>query len=285
MTGYSFISRQEEDVIITLEMKGYNSRFLDISVNLSGILSALEPRIREYIAGRFNRGKIETNIRIKEQNAPVSIMLNRAMAQSYYRAIQALADELDLDKKPSLKQILSMEGVLDIEKNRDDERYWKLLEPVLAHASNAFDAERIREGNNTKVDIFKYINSIEKSVQDISALVPIIESTLQENLRSRFYELLGEQIDENRLLAETALLVIKYSIGEELSRLSSHLAAFIAEASSNPSPGKKLDFLCQEINREINTIGSKTPNIDVSRSVVAMKDALENIREQLRNVE
>jgi uncharacterized protein (TIGR00255 family) len=96
---------------------------------------------------------------------------------------------------------------------------------------------------------------------------------------------LGDGVDENRILTETAALLVKYSIAEEISRLSSHLAEFRAEAKRNGSPGKKLDFLCQEINREINTIGSKTSNLEVSRAVVAMKDALENIREQLRNVE
>ena len=96
---------------------------------------------------------------------------------------------------------------------------------------------------------------------------------------------LGKTIDENRILAETAVLLMKYTINEELSRLSSHLDEFRAEVGRNPSPGKKLDFLCQEINREINTIGSKTPILEVSHAVVEMKEALENIREQLRNVE
>jgi uncharacterized protein (TIGR00255 family) len=112
-----------------------------------------------------------------------------------------------------------------------------------------------------------------------------MEKEFQENLRGRFKELLGDGIDENRILQETAVLLVKNTIAEEISRLEAHLAEFRAEAERNPSPGKKLDFLCQEINREINTIGSKTPNLEVSRAVVDMKDALENIREQLSNVE
>jgi uncharacterized protein (TIGR00255 family) len=122
---------------------------------------------------------------------------------------------------------------------------------------------------------------------------PVLENSIRENIRTRFAELLedagsaglGHSIDENRILAETAVLLMKYTINEELSRLSSHLAEFRAEAERNSSPGKKLDFLCQEINRDINTIGSKTPILEVSHAVVEMKDALENIREQLRNVE
>jgi uncharacterized protein (TIGR00255 family) len=112
-----------------------------------------------------------------------------------------------------------------------------------------------------------------------------MEAAFRENLRKRFAEVLGDAIDENRVLTETAALLVKYTISEEISRLGSHLAEFKAENERNPRAGKKLDFLCQEINREINTIGSKTPNLEVSRAVVNMKDALEDIREQLRNVE
>jgi uncharacterized protein (TIGR00255 family) len=134
-------------------------------------------------------------------------------------------------------------------------------------------------------DILAQIAVLEESAQSISAYVPEIEKTIKENLRTRFAELLGDKIDESRILAETAVLLMKYTISEELSRLSSHLKEFRLETERNPSPGKKLDFLSQEINREVNTISSKTPMLEVSRIVVEMKNALENIREQLRNVE
>ena len=119
----------------------------------------------------------------------------------------------------------------------------------------------------------------------ITSFIPIIENTLKENIKTRFEELLGNKIDENRILAETASLLIKYTISEEVSRLISHLNEFVKETQINSRPGKKLDFLCQEINREINTIGSKSAIIEVSAEVVIMKEALENIREQLRNIE
>jgi uncharacterized protein (TIGR00255 family) len=134
-------------------------------------------------------------------------------------------------------------------------------------------------------DILTHIAVLDESAKSISSFVPEIEKAIKENLRTRFAELLGEKIDENRILAETAVLLIKYTISEELSRLTSHLKEFRLETERNPSPGKKLDFLSQEINREINTISSKTPMLEVSRIVVEMKNSLENIREQLRNVE
>jgi uncharacterized protein (TIGR00255 family) len=156
---------------------------------------------------------------------------------------------------------------------------------VLKNAVDDFDGERIREGKHTEADILSHITVLESSLKTVAAFAPQIESSVKENLKSRFAEVLGNQIDENRILAETAILLMKYTISEELSRLASHLGEFRAETDRNPSPGKKLDFLCQEINREINTIGSKTPILEVSHAVVDMKNALENVREQLRNVE
>ncbi|GHV17433.1 hypothetical protein FACS189493_5040 [Spirochaetia bacterium] len=285
MTGYAFTPRQDSDVTLSVEIKGYNNRFLDIAVNLPPFLSPLEPRIREYIAGRFSRGKIDINIRFKEHNTGVSVSVNQEAARAYRDAIGLLSSALGIDEKPSLSLLLGMEGVLDIEKNRDDERYWQYIEPVLRTASDAFEAERIREGRHTETDILSNLSTLESQVRSVTALVPVLEAAFQENLRTRFTELLGNKIDENRILTETAVLLMKYTIAEEISRLTSHLTEFRAEVERNPSPGKKLDFLCQEINREINTIGSKTPNLEVSRAVVDMKDALENIREQLRNVE
>ncbi|GHT95476.1 hypothetical protein FACS1894141_4150 [Spirochaetia bacterium] len=285
MTGYAFEEVQDEGLSLSVEIKGYNSRFLDLFVYLPPALSTLEPKIREYLSARFKRGKIEAGIRYKEHNAAVSVSVNHEAAAAYYTAITELASGLKLDEKPSLSLLLGMEGVLETEKQRDDDGYWKRLEPVLVRAADKFDGERDREGTHTEADIRSHVGVLEQAVGTISAYVPRIESSIQENLRTRFTELLGDKIDENRILTETAVLLMKYTISEELSRLNAHLAEFRAETERNPSPGKKLDFLCQEINREINTIGSKTPVLEVSRAVVDMKDALENIREQLRNVE
>jgi uncharacterized protein (TIGR00255 family) len=178
-----------------------------------------------------------------------------------------------------------MEGVLEIEKNRDDERYWREIEPLLREAAQAFALERAREGKHTEDDILANLAKIETSLKVVSSFTSVIEDTIKENIKTRFTELLGNKIDENRILAETAALLMKYTISEEISRLSSHLGEFRAETGRNPRPGKKLDFLCQELNREINTIGSKSAVFEVSGEVVRMKEALENIREQLRNVE
>jgi uncharacterized protein (TIGR00255 family) len=285
MTGYAYREKPGEDLTLSVEIKGYNSRFLEMSVNLPPPLSGLEARIRDFISSFINRGKIEISIRLREHNETIPVSVNTGAALAYQKAFSLLAESLRIDEKPNLALILGMEGVLEIEKTRDDDRYWKLIEPLLKNAAGDFDAERLREGRHTEADILSRIGAIEASVKAVAAYAPALETSIKENLRSRFAELLGNQIDENRVLSETAVLLMKYTISEEISRLSSHLAEFRAETQRNPSPGKKLDFLCQEINREINTIGSKTTVLDVSRAVVDMKDALENVREQLRNIE
>jgi uncharacterized protein (TIGR00255 family) len=242
-------------------------------------------RVREYLASRYARGKVELSVRIREEDSPASISINKSIAAEYKKAIGELAKALNIKEKVSLSMILRLEGVLEIETEKDAEKYWTYIEPVLATAADRFEAERVREGGHTAEDILSYVAALENSVLTISSHIPELEASIKENLRNRFAEFLGDRYDDNRVLTETAVLLMKYSISEELARLSSHLKEFRFEVEQNPGPGKKLDFLSQEINREVNTIGSKSPVLEVSRAVVEMKSALEDIREQLRNVE
>lgn len=285
MTGYAYREYQEKDCSISVEFRGYNNRFLDINISLPAHLSSLERYVRELIAKTCVRGRIDITIHYRELNVPLTVTVNHAAAMAYNRAFNALAETLHIDKKLDLGILIGLEGVLEIEQSRDENRYWDRLEPLLKAAREDFDLERSREGEHTRKHILSQVSLIEKFLNQVNDHADEIEVMVKENLRGRFVELLGDTIDENRILAETAVLLIKYTISEEISRLRSHLSEFRAEAERNPSPGKKLDFLCQEMNREINTIGSKTPQIEVSQAVIEMKHALENVREQLRNVE
>ena len=285
MTGYAYCENSLNNMTVSVEIKGYNSRFLDLQVFLPSWLSGLEPGIREYVSSRFSRGKVEINVRIKEHNEDISVSINTTAAKAYYKAVEELAANLGISEIPNLALIINLEGVLETETKRDSDKYWPVIEAVLTTAADKFEAERNREGMHTQKDILSHLKILEESSRIIEARAPELEALIKENLRARFFEVLGDSIDENRILAETAVLLMKYTISEELSRLSGHLKEFRHETKHNPIPGKKLDFLCQEINREINTIGSKTPILEVSRTVVNMKNALENIREQLRNVE
>ena len=289
MTGFAFRELTVDNISASAEIKGYNNRFLEIYVNMPPWLSHLEPRIRELISGCCARGKVEIAIRLREPNPPLSVSVNANAAEAYMKAIEGLASRLGLDDKVSLQMLIGMDGVLDIEKARDDERYWGLIEPLLRETAVIFESERAREGKQTEECILSHIGNLESAVKIIVNYVSSLEDSIKENIAARFRELTantpGVVIDDNRVMAETAILLMKYTISEEISRLSAHLAEFRAETGRNKSPGKKLDFLCQEINREINTIGSKSGILEVSRAVVDMKESLENVREQLRNIE
>jgi uncharacterized protein (TIGR00255 family) len=285
MTGYAYREKTGQDLSVTIEIKGVNNRYLEVYINLPPWLSMFEAKVREKIVSCCGRGKVEIFIRVREHNVPVKININKNAAKAYYDAIYDMARGLGIKEKPGLAALMEMDGILDIEKTRDDEYYWQTIEPLLNEAVQVFCQEREREGNHTKADILSHLEMIESSLKTIYEFVPIIEQTLKDNIKTRFTELLGNQIDENRVLAEAASLLLKYTISEELSRLTSHLGEFKKETKNNTRPGKKLDFLCQEINREINTIGSKSAIIEVSSEVVKMKETLENIREQLRNIE
>jgi uncharacterized protein (TIGR00255 family) len=288
MTGYAYREIQDEGLTLSVEIRGYNSRYLELSLSLPPWLSGLEPGIRTALQSRFGRGKIEVSVKLRESGEALEVSINTEAAKAYKKAVTLLAAELKLAEEVSLPLILGMEGVLAVDRKRDNDRYWKLIEPLLEKAARDFEAERDREGKHTEEDILAHIGILEHYVSILSVQASLLEDTIKENLRGRFVEMLGERltdIDENRILAETAVLLMKNTISEEISRLTEHLQEFRAETERNPRPGKKLDFLCQEINREVNTIGSKTAVLEVSRVVVEMKDALENIREQLRNVE
>ena len=285
MTGYAYCEKTGQDFSVSLELKGYNNRYLEININLPPWLSVFESKIREKISSCCGRGKVDVYIRVREYNVPVNITVNKNAARSYFNAMNEVAKELGIKEKPGLKELLQMESVLEIEKDRDSDHYWQDVQPLLDEAVQVFCREREREGKHTENDIISNLEKIEKSLAIINTFIPTIEQTLKDNIKTRFAELLGNQIDENRILAETASLLLKYTISEEISRLLSHLSEFRKETENNPRPGKKLDFLCQEINREINTIGSKSAIIEVNSEVVKMKEMLENIREQLRNIE
>ena len=284
MTGYGWAEEQAGDLFASAEIKGYNNRFLDIVISLPPFLSALEVPVREFLAARCRRGRLEVSLRYRENNAPFIVSVNREAALAYRTAAEETARLLGIDERLTLSTILSMEGVLETERRASPQKALERIMPLLEKAFAGFDGDRQREGEHTRRDIMTHAAALEKSRGIVASHSGELEAILRENVRSRFAELLGSAVDENRVYAETASLLVKYTIAEELSRLAAHLAAFHA-GSEEESPGKKLDFLCQEINREINTIGSKSAVLEISREVVNMKDALENIREQLRNVE
>lgn len=294
MTGYGYQEATEDGVFLSVEIKSYNSRYLDLTVNLPSSLSRLENFFRERLGAAVVRGKVEVYVRLREAEPATTVLVNREAVRSYAAAInevsEVLSDMGNSDRRATdftsyLGLVIGQEGVLLSHRDLDLDSYRRRLEPVFAAALAQFVADRQREGENLKADLQEKLALLEDAAAFFAQWQPQMESAFKENLQRRFQEFLGEGYDQQRVLTEVAALLVKYTINEEIVRLKSHLAALKKELAENPTPGRKIDFICQEINREINTIGSKNQFTEVGAMVITAKDALENIREQARNVE
>lgn len=286
MTGYGYKEISNENLFLSVEIKSWNSRFLDLSVYLPSFLGRLEKQIREKCASLILRGKVDLNIKLKEKNSDITVNVDENAAKAYSEAIKNVASALNYNSENiPISLIINQEGVLSVQKNTDFEKYWTLIEPVLNEALTEFSEDRSREGENLKKDLLEKLERIEQSENIFKSWIPKMEGAFRENLENRFQELLGENYDEQRVMTEIAAMLVKYTISEEVVRLQSHIDALKSEIENNPAPGRKIDFICQEMNREINTIGSKNQFLEVGQAVIEAKDALENIREQAKNVE
>ena len=285
MTGYAYQEKSYDKAVVSVEIKSVNSRFLDLSVNIPPYLAALESFFRKKVTDSVVRGKIDVNIRIKETEGDTEVVADTGAAKAYYDAIVNVKNACSLSGEVPLSLIISQPGVLTVNKTYDVEKYREYIEPLLDSALEQFVSDRKREGENLKKDLLEKLSVLDQCAAFFTEWKPKMEDAFKAQITQKFNELLGDKADMNRIMTETAAMLVKYTINEEIVRLSSHLKAMREEINSNPTPGKKLDFICQEANREINTIGSKNQFAEVGAMVIKAKDSLENIREQSKNVE
>ncbi|MCI5518769.1 MAG: YicC family protein [Treponema sp.] len=285
MTGYAYEEKSGDTAVVSVEIKSVNSRFLDLTINLPPYLNQLESYYRKKISEKVLRGKVDVYIRVKELESDTEISADTGVAKSYLEAIKKVAQATGYSTEIPLSLIISQPGVLNSNKSYDVEKYKGLIDPLFDSALKTFVSDRTREGENMKKDLLAKLSKLEECAKFFIEYQPKMEEIFKEQITSKFNELLGEHADENRIMTETAAMLVKYTINEEIVRLNSHISAMKNELENNPVPGKKLDFICQEMNREINTIGSKNQFAQVGAMVITAKDSLENIREQAKNVE
>ncbi len=286
MTGYGYKEAVIENTQIIVELKSVNNRFLDFNINLPSFLNPLESKIRRIVSEKIVRGKVDLTIRVKDMESTAKIYADPCAAREYYDEIKKIASELNLNQNDiPLSLIINQDGVLNITHEYDADVYWNKIEAVFNEVFEQYLNFRKIEGENLKKDLLKKLDILDNCAAFFKEWQPKIEQKFREQITDRFNELLGENADQNRIMNEVAAMLVKYTINEEIVRLSSHLAALRKEFTENPVPGKRIDFICQEANREINTIGSKNQFIEVGEMVINAKDALENIREQSKNVE
>lgn len=291
MTAYGRAKAVVGGKDILAEVKSVNSRYFDCNVKLPRLYGYMEGRIKSYLSERgVARGKLEVCITVDlTESAGVGVALDCALADSYLEALRQLRDRYGLRDDISVMSVAANRDLFLVKKaEADAEQDWLDVLSVLQSAVDQFMAQREREGENLRRDILEKKNRI-------AAIVPLVEEKseetkagYQQKLQRRLEQALKDQritVDENRILTECAIFADKVAIDEETVRLRSHFDTF-DQLLDRPEPvGKNLDFLLQEMNREVNTIGSKCNHLEITRLVIQMKGELEKIREQIQNIE
>ena len=289
MTAYGYAEFQNENYLMTMELKSYNNRYLEISYYAPQYLSAYEAEITETIKAHAQRGHVDVSLKVKNIKSNVDVSVDTKAAEAYLDAIlkiSNMAAEKGIETKINMADIISQDGVLSSIRTDGIDSYREGLDYCSEAVMKQFDEAKSREGEITCTDLKSKLDSIATSLETVKANVARLEEMIRTNLTDRIHEMLGDQnYDENRILTEVAVMLNRYTINEETVRLGAHIAEFNKLLKSSEPVGKRMDFLCQEMNREINTIGSKSQIVEVNFEVVNMKDALENIREQIRNIE
>ena len=244
MTGYGFKEAIVENTQISVEIKSVNSRFLDLSVNIPSFLNPLEARIRKTVSEKIVRGKIDLTIRVRDNNSTAKVSADPAAAKMYSDAILEIAKALGKSEvEIPLSLIVSQEGVLNVSHEYDAESYWKKIEGVFSEVLSQFIEDRKREGENLKSDLLEKLSTLDECAAFFKKWQPEMEKRFREQISAKFHELLSYNADENRIMSETAAMIVKYTINEEIIRLQSHLQALRKEINENPIPGKKIDII------------------------------------------
>ena len=289
MTAYGRCNRTVGEKEITVEIKSVNNRFLDCSVRLPRSLSYLEDKIKKELTARgVSRGKIEINITVSGAQE-LEISVDKDFVANYLRALHSLRDEFGLSDDISVMTVARNSDVFTMKRpEKDEEREWQELLPVLSSAIDDFTAMRDNEGSNLAKDILGKLDVCRGYAKKILLLSEKDIKGYRAKLEERLRQVLADNrvtVDENRILTECAIFADRVAVDEELVRLESHFGAFTDFISATEPVGRKMDFLLQEMNRETNTIGSKCSATDIAKLVVEMKSELEKIREQIQNIE
>ena len=289
MTGYGWGEGAQDGFKVTVELSSVNRKQGEISINLPRELEVLEAQIRDEIHRRIARGRLTARVSLHAaENEAARAHLNKPLAQAYARELARLAKELHLEGSVSLDLLVRAPGVLQTnEEMADAEDFWPSVEKALQQALAMLVKMRQREGAHLEKDLRGRIAAMRKSVSCVQKQAPLVQKRYREQLLERIKNagLDTMAIDEERLLKEVVYFADRSDISEELTRLESHFQQFDDCLKSKEPIGRTLDFLAQEMNREINTIGSKANDSLISREVVTLKTELEKFREQAQNVE
>lgn len=288
MTGYGRGEAFGDGRKFSVELKSVNHRYSEVVLRLPRPLFLLEDRARRVVLGRVSRGRVDGFFSMEEYGENFTeVKVDKALATAYYKAMKELKDALKLGGDIKLNHILAVPDVLTVEKAEEDvEKWWPVVNKALVSALDQLVQMRATEGAGLSADILKRVEVLRALTDKIQARSPLVVEEYRVKLEARLKDLVdGGGLDAGRLAAEVSLYAERSSITEETVRLESHLAQLRESINSNVPVGRKLDFLVQEMNREINTIASKSNDLELSQIVVEAKSELEKIREQVQNIE
>lgn len=289
MTAYGRGEYQQGDTLLVSEIRSLNNRYRDIILRIPKNLQPLESELRAIISSRVRRGRIELSIQMEYagEGSPHELELNMPLVDSYFRVFDQLSERFGLDQEIRLESLWDIKDVVLVRsKEVDIEEARHGLTEVLDQALDSLDKMKISEGRAIEADFVGRLDLLERYLHEVGERAPILVETYRKRLKDNIHRMLEDKVvDENRLAQEVALFAERSDITEEIVRIKSHLGQFRKYMSLDDALGRRLDFLLQEINREVNTLGAKGSDSSISSIVVEMKAELEKLREQVQNVE
>jgi uncharacterized protein (TIGR00255 family) len=290
MTGFGRAEVTGESIVITVEARSVNHRHLDVALRLPRTLASLELDARRLVQARLERGRVDVSVQVTPLSGAATqrVEIDADLARDYLTRAQSVARELGLEAAPRIEWLLERSGVMRLEDAEPAEPAapWPLLERALAAAFDELVDRRAAEGERLADALRSLHGDLTTAVDTMAARAPAASARREQRLRERLRALLADTaVEESRILTEAAIWAEKTDVTEELARLRAHLAEFSLALEKGGPVGRTLDFLIQELNREVNTVGSKADDLELSQAALSAKSVLEKIREQVQNLE
>lgn len=288
MTGYGRSQKVLNGRDILVEIRSVNHRYYEYNSRIPRAYNYIDEKLKVLLKSKISRGKVDVSVTISNiEGRDTEIVINKGVAEGYVNALRSVAEELNVVDDLTLSNLIKLPDVFNVQKTPDnEEEVWNDVSETAAEALERFVAMRETEGEKMRLDVLQKSESILEMVARIEELSPQTVGNYRERLYKKLSELLeNHDIDEQRILTEAAVFADKVAVDEETVRLRSHISQLRELVNSDESIGRKLDFIVQEMNREVNTIGSKAQDLGITKLVVDMKAELEKIREQIQNIE
>ncbi|MBY0097636.1 YicC/YloC family endoribonuclease [Mesobacillus maritimus] len=287
MTGFGRGTVETEQLGVTVEIKSVNHRFCEFHIRMPNQLLKIEANLKKSLATHIKRGRVEVYVTLDGQAAiNRGVKIDWELLDQYFRYITEVKDKYGLSGEVTLGELVNRPELIQIEeKNTENEFLESLVLKALSLAIDELVQMRIREGKALELDVKGNIERLQARSHKVRQFAPIVVEQFRDRLTKKMDEFVGGQLEETRILTEVAIFADKADINEELTRLESHIKQFLTILQLTEPIGRKLDFLVQEMNREINTIGSKANDSKIAMEVVEMKSLLEKVKEQVQNIE